>query len=207
MRARGADVGLRATPWAGLHTTLTAFALELDSELVFVGDGGATEASRPSRRLGVEWTNFYRLNRRLAFDFDVTLTDATFTDDAPEGDEIPGAIGTTVAAGLSFEDMGPLAGGSFFGALRWRYFGDVPLIEDGSVVWGSSSLVNSRVGYHFKGGLDLVLDLFNLLDAEDSDVEYFYASRLPGEPAGGVEDVHFHPMESRSARLTLTWHR
>ena len=207
VRAKGADVGLRTTPFPGLNTTFTVFALELDSELVFVGDGGATEASRPSRRLGIEWTNFYRLSPRLALDFDLTLTDASFTDDAPEGDEIPGAIGTTVAAGLSFEDIGEVAGGSFFGALRWRYFGDVPLIEDGSAEWGSTSLVNGRVGYSFKHGMDLALDVFNLLDADDSDIEYFYASRLPGEPADGVEDVHFHPMEGRSARLVLTWRR
>ena len=200
VKARGADLGLRTTPLPGLQSTLTVFALELDSELVFVGDGGATEASRPSRRLGLEWTNFYRLSPRLALDLDLTLTDATFTDDAPEGDEIPGAIATTVAAGVAFDQIGSLNAGSFFGALRWRYFGGVPLIEDGSVEWGSSSMVNARVGFRFNAGLDLTLGVFNLLDADDSDIEYFYASRLPGEPAGGVEDVHFHPTAPRSAR-------
>ncbi len=200
VRARGVDLGFRTTAIPGLQTTVTVFTLELDSELVFVGDGGATEASRPSRRSGIEWTNFYRLTPHLAFDFDLTLTDASFTDDAPEGDEIPGAIGTTAAAGLSFEEVGP-----WFGALRWRYFGDVPLIEDDSVQWSSSSLVNARLGYRFASGTQLALEVFNLLDADDSDVEYFYASRLPGEPAAGVEDVHFHPMERRSARLVLSW--
>lgn len=202
VRAKGADLGLRTTLVPGLHTTITVFALELDSELVFVGDGGATEASRPSRRIGVEWANFYRLNKRFSVDLDLTLANATFTDNAPEGDEIPGAIGTTIAAGLSFEELG-----SFFGALRWRYFGDIPLIEDGSATWSSSSLLNARVGYRFGNGLDLTLDIFNLLDSKDSDIEYFYASRLPGEPAGGLEDIHFHPVEPRSARLVLTWRR
>lgn len=200
VRAKGADLGLRTTWFPGLHTTFTLFALELDSELVFVGDGGATEASRPSRRTGVEWTNVFRPGRHWAFDLDVTWTDAEFTDSAPEGDEIPGAVGTTLAAGVSFDEVGP-----FFGALRWRYFGDIPLIEDGSVEWSSSSVVNGRLGYRFSGGLELALDIFNLLDAEVSDVEYFYASRLPGEPVEGVEDVHFHPMEKRSARLVVTW--
>ncbi|MEM9557444.1 MAG: TonB-dependent receptor [Acidobacteriota bacterium] len=207
VRARGADVGFRTMVLPGLHTTLTAFVLELDSELVFVGDAGATEAGRPSRRTGVEWTNFYRLNERLSFDLDVTLTDATFTDEAPEGDDIPGAIGTTIAAGMSFEKLPVSANTSLFGALRWRYFGDVPLIEDGSVEWSSSSLVNARLGVHLPNGLDLALDIFNLLDSSDSDIEYFYASRLPGEPVDGIEDVHFHPIESRSARLSLTWRR
>lgn len=202
VRARGADVGFRTTRIPGLHSTFTVFVLELDSELVFVGDGGATEASRPSRRFGMEWANFYRLSRHLALDLDLTLTDATFTDDAPEGDEIPGAVGTTLAAGLTFEDLG-----RFSGSLRWRYFGDVALIEDGSAEWDSSSLLNARIAYHFDNGLELGLDLFNLLDSEDSDIEYFYASRLPGEPAEGIEDVHFHPVGPFSARLTVTWRR
>ncbi|MEO1086613.1 MAG: TonB-dependent receptor, partial [Acidobacteriota bacterium] len=204
VRARGADVGVR-THLGDWHSTFTVFYLELDSELVFVGDGGATEANRPSRRRGLEWANYYRFSERMSFDLDVTLTDAEFTDPAPEGNEIPGAIGTTIAAGLSVEDLFTSSAGALRGALRWRYFGDVPLIEDGSEEWGSSSVLNARLGFRFSNGLDLVLDVFNALDSEDSDIEYFYASRLPGEAAGGVEDVHFHPMESRSARLTVGW--
>jgi hypothetical protein len=41
------------------------------------------------------------------------------------------------------------------------------------------------------------------LDAKDSDVDYYYRSRLPGEPAGGVSDVHFHPTLPRTVRLAL----
>jgi hypothetical protein len=48
------------------------------------------------------------------------------------------------------------------------------------------------------------LDVFNLLDAKVSDVDYSYASRLPGEPAAGAGDVHFHPVEKRSLRLGVT---
>jgi hypothetical protein len=38
------------------------------------------------------------------------------------------------------------------------------------------------------------------------DVTYFYASRLPGEPAAAVDDRHFHPAEPRTVRLSLTIH-
>ena len=37
-----------------------------------------------------------------------------------------------------------------------------------------------------------------------SEIEYYYASRLFGEAAGGVDDVHFHPIEPRQFRLTIT---
>jgi hypothetical protein len=44
---------------------------------------------------------------------------------------------------------------------------------------------------------------FNLFDAEVSDIDYFYASRLPGEPSDGVEDIHTHPALPRSARIGI----
>ena len=50
----------------------------------------------------------------------------------------------------------------------------------------------------------LVLDVFNLFDAEHSDIDYFYESRLPGEPEEGVADIHFHPTLPRTARINLS---
>ena len=48
------------------------------------------------------------------------------------------------------------------------------------------------------------LDVFNLFDRDDHDIDYFYVSRLPGEPPEGVDDRHFHPVESRAFRLSLS---
>ena len=44
----------------------------------------------------------------------------------------------------------------------------------------------------------------NLLDRKLNDIEYFYTSRLQGEPASGVSDVHFHPLERRAFRATVS---
>ena len=200
VRARGVDLGVRTFTQGGYHATLTGFWLELDSELLFVGDGGTTEASRPSRRVGVEWTNFWQLSRVVGVDFDFTWTNAEFTDDDPAGNDIPGAIVTTIASGVTVSDLG-----RWIGALRLRYFSGGPLIEDGSVTWGPTALVNGRVGYKLSDRLRLVLDAFNLLGREDDDIAYYYASRLPGEPLDGIEDVHFHPMVKPSVRVTMTW--
>ncbi len=195
VRARGSEIGLR-TGRGRWSTSAALFSLELDSELVFIGDGGATEASRPSRRVGVEWTNNVRLNRQVALEADLTWTDAEFSDDDPAGSRIPGSIANTIAAGVVVNDLG-----RFSGSLRWRYFADIPLIEDDSVNWSSSSLVNGAATYRLTDRLELRLEVFNLLDSDESDVQYFYASRLPGEPAMGIEDVHFHPAERRAGRL------
>lgn len=67
----------------------------------------------------------------------------------------------------------------------------------------ATSLVNLEVGYKLTRSLRIALDVFNLLDAKNSDIDYFYTSRLPGEPAGGVEDIHLHPTLPRTARIGL----
>ncbi len=200
VRATGFDVGVRTFTSSGYHGTLTAFWLELDSELLFVGDGGTTEASRPSRRIGLEWTNYWQLSNTVGLDFDATATNARFTDDDPVGDEIPGAIVVTVASGLTVSDLG-----RWMGSVRLRYFSGGPLIEDGSVTWGPTVQVNGLVSYRLSEHIQLAIEAFNLLNREDDDIAYFYASRLQGEPLEGVEDVHFHPMEKPSIRLTMTW--
>jgi hypothetical protein len=49
-------------------------------------------------------------------------------------------------------------------------------------------------------------DIFNLLDAKADDITYYYTSRLPGEPAAGVNDFMFHAAEPRTFRVALTYH-
>jgi len=53
------------------------------------------------------------------------------------------------------------------------------------------------------GHAEVAFDLLNLLDTRRADADYHYASRLPGEPAGGVEGVHARAVEPRQARVTM----
>lgn len=85
---------------------------------------------------------------------------------------------------------------------RLRHFGAVPLIEDGSARSDPTTLVNGGA-YLTLGRARLGVDLLNLLDSKDSDITYFYASRLSGEPASGVDDYHLHPVEPRQVRASL----
>ena len=197
VRSRGAEVGVRTQAISGLDSALALFLLEFDSELVFAGDAGTTEPSRPSRRIGVEWTNHYRPTPWAMVDLDLSYTQARFTDYDVVGSNIPGAPALVAAAGLT---LGEPTG--WFGALRWRYFGPRPLIEDGSVWSGATSLVNARLGYVFDNGLKLQLDGFNILNAQASQIDYFYQSRLRGE-AAPVNDIHFHPVEPLALRFTV----
>ena len=110
-----------------------------------------------------------------------------------------GSTYTGVASlALAVDKVGP-----YFGALQLRYFGPRPLTEDNSVRSQSTATLNGRIGYKFSPKLKIELEGFNLTDRKDSAIDYYYASQLKGEGAA-VDDIHFHPIESRSFRLTLT---
>lgn len=193
----GAEVGVRTTTIEGLHSTLSFWWLDIDSELIFVGDAGATEASRPSRRYGVEWANYYTLTRHLTLDADFAFSHAEFRDDDPVGDHIPGSIESVIAAGITYR-----AESGFFAGLRLRYFGPRPLIEDDSERSAETVLLNGLVGFQFNKVWTLTAEVLNVLDRKDHDIDYFYESQVsPG--AAPREEVHFHPVEPIQARIAL----
>lgn len=198
VRSKGAELGVRTRAIDGLTSSVAVFVLDFDSELLFVGDAGTTEASRPSRRVGVEWTNKYRPVPWLTFDLDVAYTSARFTDFDVAGDRIPGVPAWIASGAVTFGNET-----GWFGALKGRYFGPRPLIEDDSVRSLSSLIFNARAGYRFDSGIRLQLDVLNLFNAKTNQIEYYYLSRLPGEPIDGVADRHVHPAEPLAVRLTL----
>lgn len=197
VRATGKEIGLRGAWLPTWHTTLALFRLDIDSELLFVGDAGATEASRPSRREGVEWTNHYRPWNWLYLDADFAMSRARFTDADTAGNRIPGAVEQTASICLAVErEQG------WFGSARLRYFGPRPLIEDDSGRSASSVLVNGRVGCRYDRNLTIALDILNLFNRKVADIDYYYESRLAGE-AAPVADIHTHPAEPRTLRFSV----
>ena len=199
VRSKGGELGLRSEIVKGLQSSLALWQLKLGSELVFSGDAGDTEASRASLRRGIEWNNHYSATSWLLLDADLALSKARFTQTDPVGNYVPGSINKVLSLGATVTEFGP-----WFGHVQLRYFGPRALTEDNSQRSKATTLAYARVGYKLNAGTRLALDVFNLFDRKASDIDYYYASRLKGEPAEGVNDAHFHPVEPRSVRLTLT---
>lgn len=198
VRAQGAEFGVRTVRVRGLQSTFSLWYLGIDAELLFVGDAGTTEAGRPSRRVGIEWTNYWRLRPWVTADADVSFSRARFSDEDPAGNNVPGALDRVVSGGITIEARQPVSG-----SIRVRHFGPHPLVEDARVKSDGTTLWNVELGYRFPSKARFVLEMFNLFDAKVADVDYFYISRLPGEPAQGIEDIHTHPALPRSARVGL----
>lgn len=196
VRSTGYEVGVRTGIVPGLQASFALFRLDMASELLFVGDAGTTEATRPSKREGFEVSLFYKPNDWLTVDVDYALARARFSDSDPTGDHIPGAIQGVGKLAVSVDNLGP-----FFGNLQMRYFGKRPLIENNSVQSDHTVTLNGQIGYKIGKNVQMTLQGFNLLNTHAHAIDYYYTSRLPGEPAAGVSDVHFHPIESRSLRV------
>lgn len=197
--ARGIELGARSALVQGLQTSLAVYQLDYSSELLFAGDAGSTaDTGRPSRRTGVELSNYYKLATWLTVDGDIAYARTRYRDVDPAGQHIPGSIEGVASLALTVDNVGP-----WFGAVQLRYFGPRPLIEDDSVRSKSTRTINARVGYKFSPKLRLAVEVYNLTNRRDSAIDYAYESRLPGEAAEGRFDVHFHPIESRSIRANL----
>ncbi len=199
-KATGYELGIRTTPIPNLQAQVAAFVLDLDSELTFSGDAGNTQAGRPSQRKGVELGLFYTPFPWLIVDFDYAYSTARFrgSDPAAPGNHIPGAVEHVAALGIAIDGLGQWNGG-----LRVRYFGPRPLIEDNSARSKATTMVDARIGYRIADNMKLHLDVYNLFNARAHQIDYFYPSQLRGE-AAPANDIHFHPVEPLSARLTLS---
>ena len=195
---RGAELGFRTEAIPGLQSSLALWGLKLESELVYVGDAGATEASRASSRRGVEFNNRYTPVQWLLIDADFAWSRGRFDN----GDRIPNAVDRVASMAVTLRDLA-----HWTTSLQWRYLGSGPLVEDNSVRSRPSSTLNTRITRGLPGlgrQTDITLDIFNLTNRRVNDIQYFYESRLPGEPAP-VADRHVHPAEPRTFRLSLRW--
>jgi outer membrane receptor protein involved in Fe transport len=198
VRAKGAEVGVRTVAVPHLQSTVSLWALHLESELVYNGDVGATEPGPASKRYGVELANYYSPKPWLIFDGDLSWSQARFTEFNPGGQYVPEAVDVVVSGGASLDNFHRT-----FASLRVRYFGPRALIEDNSVRSKATTLLNFEGGYQLAKALRLNAQVYNLLDAEVSDIDYYFASRLPGEPLAGVNDIHVHPAVPRTLRVSM----
>jgi hypothetical protein len=177
----------------GLSATLTAWSLDLDSELVYSGDAGDTESSAASRRRGVEFLINASPAHWLNLDATWSATHARYVT----GERIPNALEYVTTAGATIR---PTAKDTI--EFTVRHLGPSPLIEDNSARSKSSTLVNAAYVHNF-GKVAATIDVLNLFDRRDNDITYFYTSRLLGEAVAGVDDYHFHLQEPRQVRVGL----
>jgi outer membrane receptor protein involved in Fe transport len=202
-RARTYEVGVRSRPWGpdGVELIATAWALDLQSELVFVGDEGTTEIRGASRRRGVELAARGQIMGPLYFNGSVTWTRARFEN----GDAIPLAPEMTAYGALLLKWPAGLTS-----QLQATYLGIRPLVEDRSVTSPSWLTFDLAERYQLPvklphGRMEAFLYVQNLLNTQWEQATFYYESRLRNE-AAGVSDMHFVPGIPRFVMAGLAWY-
>ena len=187
-QARGYELGVRSKILPRVEVSATYWALDLKSELVFAGDDGTTEARGPSHRQGWEVTTRIRLLDWLTWSGNVTLTDSAFDN----GQAIPLAPRMTARADLTARLPWGLSASA-----AMRYVSDRYADESRQQIARGYTLLDLSARYRYKN-LEAFLSVENLANAEWREAQFFFESRLPGEPAGGVPDIHYTPGNPRT---------
>lgn len=203
-RAKSYEVGIRSKPFGpeGIELIATAWQLDLQQELIFVGDAGTTEIRGPSRRRGVEIAARGQIYGPLYINGSVTYTKAEFRN----GDAIPLAPEVTAYGALLLQWPEGLRS-----QLQATYLGVRPLTEDRSVKAPSWVDVDLSERYVLPvklphGRLEAFLFIQNLLNTKWEQATFYFTSRLRNEAPEGVADIHFVPGNPRFVMGGLAWY-
>ena len=198
-RAIGAEIGTRQQFGKRLNIGIAAWGLELDEELVFVGDAGETEISGKSRRIGVDIEARAQIFSWLWIDTDVNLSNGTFVDEPPDANMIPLAPRLTSAGGLT-----AIHPSGFGASLRYRYIGDRSANEDGSVTAEGHTLLNLGCSYTF-GPFKYFVAVENMFDVDWNEAQFDTESRLANETEP-TSEIHFTPGNPRNIQAGISYH-
>ncbi|MCA9673261.1 MAG: TonB-dependent receptor [Myxococcales bacterium] len=213
-RAIGYELGARTQLFGRLAVSAAFFVMHLQSEIVWIGDEGRTEASGASRRLGGELSAKLQLLRWLSIDADVTLSDARFVDAPADQDRVPLAPRLLLRSGVSASHPWGI-----FGRLSLVHLAKRPANEDGSIEAKGFVRLDATVGYrHKRFAIEIAVQ--NALNTAWNEAQFATTSRLAGEagPAAcrgtravlesgrfvGCDDLHFTPGWPINVRASAT---
>ena len=186
--ARGYEFGVKTKAIPRTELSLTYWVIDLASELVFVGDDGTTEPRGPSHREGIEFAMRVKILDWLTFSGDVTASKAEFDS----GGAVPLAPLLTSRADLTARLPWGLSS-----SVGMRYLGDRYADEDRHQTARGYLLFDFTARYRYKW-LEAFVSIENLANTEYREAQFFFTSRLTGEPAGGVPDIHYTPGNPRT---------
>ncbi|MBC7923169.1 MAG: TonB-dependent receptor [Ferruginibacter sp.] len=184
-KAFGSEVGATFKAGRGAVFNVALWGLDLENELVYVGDAGVTELSGATRRLGTDFSARIQLTRLLFADVDVNWNRGRLRD-APEGENyIPLAPRFTTVGGVSIQQPN-----GFNASLRYRHVDSRPANETNSVVARGYFLLDA-VAQYVRPKYRFGLSVENVLNVEWNQAQFDTESRLRGEEP--VSELHFTP--------------
>lgn len=197
-RAWGVDLGSDWKPRPNLLIHAAVWGLDLEDELVYVGDEAIVESNGASRRVGADFSVRYQFAKSWFVDTDVNYAYARSLSGEASARRIPLAPEWTSSGGLTWKtDQG------FNASLRYRFLGDRAANEDNSLTAEGYALLDAVLGFarpKYAVGLTLV----NLLNSAWKETQFETESRLK-EESEAVSEIHFTPGTPFSAQLSFSF--
>ncbi len=162
------------------------WGLDLESELVYVGDEAIVEITGATRRLGTDLSVRFQLSDILFADVDMNYNHGRYIN-LPKGENyIPLAPSLTSTGGLSLKQTKGINAG-----IRYRYLNSRPANENNSVQALGYCLVDALINYtHPKFQIGLSAE--NLLNTKWNQAQFDTESRLKNE-SQSVSELHYTP--------------
>ena len=196
-RAVSAEIGMRRS-WTGGSLALSAWRLDLQSELVWSGDAGGTEASGRTSRVGADAEARVRLEPWLWAEADLSLAHGRFVDEPRGMDRVPLAPTLVASGGLVARGLG-----AFDGSLRVRHVSSRAANEDASVTALGHTVWETSAGWNWRHARAFAT-VDNLFNIRWNEAQFATTSRLRGESAA-VTELHFTPGAPRSVQLGVEY--
>jgi outer membrane receptor protein involved in Fe transport len=184
--ALGYEIGSTFKIGRKMIVNAALWGLDLQNELVYVGDEAIVEITGATRRLGTDLSIRYQLTKQFFIDADLNYNHGRYIN-LPKGENfIPLAPSLTSTGGLSFRREKGLNA-----SLRYRYMNTRPANEDNSVQALGYFLLDAVVNYttpKFQIGLSAE----NLLNTKWNQAQFDTESKLKGE-SKPVSELHYTP--------------
>jgi outer membrane receptor protein involved in Fe transport len=197
-KAFGNEIGTTSKVGKNILVNFALWTLDLESELVYVGDEGIVEASGATRRYGVDASIRAQLANKIFIDADVNYNKGSLINEPKDANKIPLAPVITSAGGISYKQTKGLNVSG-----RYRYMGSRAANEDNSLIANGYFLLDANVNYVYKN-LSLGIVAENLLNTNWKEAQFATESKLKNE-TNSVEEIHFTPGTPFNARLVLSY--
>ena len=171
--------------------------MDVENELVYIGDAGQAEDKGASRRVGVDLSARAQMFKSLYFDADVNVSRSHFKDISVEtGNFVPLAPRFTATGGLTYKTEK-----GFDAALHVRHLAARPANESGTITARGYTVVDANIRYQIKA-YSIGLNIENLLNTTWNEAQFATESRLQNEPEP-VEEIHFTPGTPFNVKLVV----
>jgi len=195
-RALGGELGFRTKLFDRFDIGIDYWRLHLDSELVWAGDDGTTEAKGKTQRQGIEGEFRYQILDWLSADLDTSHTWSKFVK---TGEAVPLAPKFLAYGGLTARHSSGLEG-----RIQMRSVGDR---------WGDEGRTATIRGYTIFDLLakykwdryELLFSIINIANKKWRAAQFLHDSQLKTEGAP-VSDIHFTPGEPLTIKAGFTIH-